>query len=71
MLELAKETLGELVWGVLAIVVFVWWIGGPGVTAIVWSGGDKRLAVQFLAAWASVTTLYLTTSWLIRRARRA
>ncbi|MEU8992525.1 hypothetical protein AB0C98_40140 [Streptomyces sp. NPDC048558] len=66
-----KETLGELAWGVLAIILFLWWIGGPGVTAIIWSDGDRLLAVQFLALWAGVTTLYLTASWLIRRARHS
>ncbi|MFI6013085.1 hypothetical protein ACIBAG_30440 [Streptomyces sp. NPDC051243] len=40
-------------------------------TAIVWSEGDKPLAIQFLAAWAIVTALYFAASWLIRRARRA
>ncbi|MFG1672238.1 hypothetical protein [Streptomyces sp. Y7] len=71
MLDLIKETLGELAWGVLAIIVFLWWIGGPGVAAFLWSDGDRTLALQFLAAWAAVTTLYLTASRLIRRARRS
>ena len=71
MLDLIKETLGELAWGVLAIIVFLWWIGGLGMTAFIWSEGDRLLAVQFLALWAGVTALYLTVSWLIRRARRS
>ena len=71
MLDLIKEALGQLVTLVVGIVLLVWWIGGPAVTAIVWSGGDKNLALQFLAAWAVITALYLTASRLIRRARRA
>ncbi|MFE5919712.1 hypothetical protein ACWCQZ_06770 [Streptomyces sp. NPDC002285] len=71
MLELIKETLGELAWGVLAIIVFLWWIGGPGMTAFIWSDGDRGFALQFLAAWAAVTALCLAASRLIRRARRS
>ncbi|MGW6732630.1 hypothetical protein [Streptomyces sp. NPDC055013] len=71
MLDLIKETLGELAWGLFAIVVFLWWIGGPGMTAFIWSNGDRSFALQFLAAWAAVTALYLTASRLIRRARRS
>ncbi|MFJ8538838.1 hypothetical protein [Streptomyces sp. NPDC093591] len=56
---------------ILVLLWLLWWIGGPGLTAIVWSEGDKRLAVGFLAAWSIVTVLYFTVSRLIRRARRA
>ncbi|MFF3276665.1 hypothetical protein ACFYWU_37940 [Streptomyces chrestomyceticus] len=71
MLNWVKEGLGELAAALFGILVFLWWVGGPGVTAIVWSEGERRLALQFLAAWAVVTALYFVASWLIRRARRA
>ncbi|MDC0769919.1 hypothetical protein [Streptomyces sp. HD] len=70
-----QQVLGELVEGavgcVLLLFLLVWWVGGPGVTALLWSEGDKRLAVEFLAAWAVITVLYFPVSRLIRRARRA
>ncbi|NUP21908.1 MAG: hypothetical protein HOZ81_38765 [Streptomyces sp.] len=56
---------------VLVVLWIVWWIGVPGLGAIVWSGGDTHIAVGFLAAWAVITALYFTVSRLIRRARRA
>ncbi|MFI2241455.1 hypothetical protein [Streptomyces chrestomyceticus] len=71
MLSWVKEGLGELAAALFGLLVLLWWIGGPGVTAMVWSEGDRRLALQFLAAWAVVTALYFVASWLIRRARRA
>ncbi|MGI5376293.1 hypothetical protein ACQEV2_18940 [Streptomyces sp. CA-251387] len=71
MRDLIAEALGQLATLVIGIVLFVWWVGGPGVTAIFWSMGEKSFALQFLAAWAVVTALYLTASRLIRRARRA
>jgi hypothetical protein len=71
MLELIKETLGGLAWVVIGLIALVWWVGGPAFTAFIWSDGDKILALQFLALWATVTALYLTASRLIRRARRA
>ncbi|KOV72292.1 hypothetical protein ADL00_05990 [Streptomyces sp. AS58] len=71
MLSWLTAALGELAGAVFGIILFAWWLGGPAVTAIVWSEGDKLLAVQFLAAWAVVTALYFTAAWLIRRARRA
>ncbi|MFH0520901.1 hypothetical protein ACHBTE_27450 [Streptomyces sp. M41] len=70
MLDLVKEALDHVLWGILVILLIVWWVGGPAVTAIVWSGGDKRLALQFLGVWAAVTALYLAASRLIRRTRR-
>lgn len=71
MRDLITEALGQLATLVLGIVLLVWWVGGPAATAIVWSEGDRNLALQFLAAWAIVTALYLTASRLIRRALRA
>jgi hypothetical protein len=68
MLELIKETLGGLAWVVIGLIALVWWVGGPAFTAFIWSDGDKILALQFLALWATVTALYLTASRLIRRA---
>ncbi|WP_271208562.1 hypothetical protein [Streptomyces poonensis] len=65
------DLLGELATAVFGIFLIAWWLGGPAVTAIIWSEGDKEGAVQILAAWAIITTLYLTASWMIRRARRA
>ncbi|TVL90350.1 hypothetical protein [Streptomyces sp. SAJ15] len=74
MLDWVKEVLGELAetvaGAVIAIIVFLWWIGGPGLTAILWSEGDKPLAMQFLAGWAVVTVLYFMLSRLVRRIRR-
>ncbi|WFB11228.1 hypothetical protein LRS74_32475 [Streptomyces sp. LX-29] len=74
MLDWVKEVLGELAesvaGAVVAIIVFLWWIGGPGLTAILWSEGDKPLAMQFLAGWAVVTVLYFMLSRLVRRIRR-
>ncbi|MDO0913945.1 hypothetical protein QQM39_24875 [Streptomyces sp. DT2A-34] len=66
-----RESLSGLAWTVFAIIVFLWWIGGPGVTAILWSEGDRNDALRFLAAWASVTALYFIASRLIRHALRA
>ncbi|MEY9992247.1 hypothetical protein ABIE67_004279 [Streptomyces sp. V4I8] len=71
MLELIRETLSEVAWAVRAVIWLVWWLGGPAFTAFIWSDGDKKLALQFLALWAVVTVLYLIASRLIRRARRA
>jgi membrane protein implicated in regulation of membrane protease activity len=71
MRDLITEALGQLATLVIGLIVFAWWIGGPGATAILWSTGEKDFALQFLAAWATVTVLYLTASRLIRRALRA
>ncbi len=71
MRDLIEEALGQLATLVVGLFLFAWWLGGPGVTAIVWSSGDKTLALQFLALWAGVTALYLIASRLIRRAVRA
>ncbi|WP_217206704.1 hypothetical protein [Streptomyces sp. AC550_RSS872] len=71
MRDLIAEALGQLATLVIGLIVFAWWIGGPGVTAILWSELGKNDALVFLAAWAALTALYLIASRLIRRAVRA
>lgn len=71
MRDLITEALGQLVTLVVGLILFAWWIGGPGVTAIVWSERGRNDALAFLAAWAALTALYLIASRLIRRALRA
>ncbi|KUM72363.1 hypothetical protein [Streptomyces curacoi] len=71
MRDLIAEALGQLATLVFGLILLAWWVGGPGVIAILWSEGDKRSALQIPAAWATVTAVYLTASRLIRRALRA
>ncbi|MEU4206078.1 hypothetical protein [Streptomyces sp. NPDC026294] len=70
MRNLIGQAFSELGQALFGIVLFLWWVGGPGVTAIVWSQGEKTLALQFFAMWVVVTALYIAVRMVIRRARR-
>lgn len=71
MRDLITEALGQLATLVIGLFLLAWWLGGPGLTAIAWSTGDRTFALGLLATWATVTTLYFIASQLIRRAVRA